>query len=74
MRILIDVEVARTSGPFRSTEAVAEAIVNQLTYGDVLDVDGSEYEVTDALWYGPPPPDNWREKLVKGKPLRRVAR
>ena len=52
MRVLIELEVTKQSGPFRSAEALAEAAGDELT-GTTLDVDGSEYEVETCVWWGP---------------------
>lgn len=53
MRILIECEVEKLSGPFRSAEAVGQNLADEWLSGSTTDVDGSEYEVTSARWYGP---------------------
>lgn len=46
MEVFIRLQVERTEGPFRSRIAVAEAIIEELS--DTIEVDGSQYALTDA--------------------------
>ncbi len=61
--MLIEVEVWRLSGPFRSTEAIAEAIAQEVWTLSEIEVDGSVYEYITASWYGPVP----KEKKERSK-------
>lgn len=47
MEIVISVTVERMSGPFRSREDIADALMSEMALTEV-EVDGSVYEVTDV--------------------------
>lgn len=52
MRILIEVEVEKGSGQFRSKQEIGESLAEEVSNLSEFDVDGSEYGIVTAFWYG----------------------